>query len=477
MKILLVLPAIEKYRITAGSGKVPGRKMLRFSIMPLTAVASLTPPEHPVAICDENVQALDYDTDADLVGVSFMSALAPRAYEIAAEFRKRGKIVVAGGYHPTLCPDETSRHFDAVVAGDAEGLWPEVLRDATEGRLKRIYRSDRFCDLSEARVPRRDLMKETSKHYATCYAVQTSRGCAHNCRYCSITAFHRGTFRTRPVESVIGELKSIPRDFIFVDDNIIADADYAKKLFSAMAPLKKRWVGQCSLRIADDPELLALARRAGCHGLFIGIETANAKNLQSVNKPVNLEDSVESRVRKIRGAGIGIIAGIIVGMDFDDTTVFESTLAHLATMEIDAVQVNIMTPLPGTPLHADMVRQGRIIDHDLANYDFRHVVFQPREMSPEQLQAGADWLYRSFYRLDRILARSIKTVFTLGPAQAYLALRLNLTYRYDNMREKIRGRNVALDRARGSGDFTPVIPDRSLFGREPVKIPDPGMNS
>lgn len=443
MKVLLVLPAAEHLRVTRENGSVPKRAMLRFSVLPLTTVAAVTPPQHEVAICDENVQPLDFDADADVVGVTFMTALANRAYEIAGEFRSRGKIVVAGGFHPTLCPDGAAEHFDAVVVGDAEGTWPRVLADIEAGRLQRIYRAEKPCDLADAPIPRRDLTASTARHYVTTSAVQTGRGCRHRCRYCSITAFHQHTHRSRPLEHVMEELRRIPRNFIFVDDNIIADPEYARGLFHAMIPLRKRWVSQCSLKIADDLELLRLARAAGCRGLFMGIETISEKNLADVDKGFNDSKGYLKRIAAIRRHGIGIIAGMIVGMDNDDPAVFERTLRFLQKARIDALQLNILTPLPGTPLFDDFVRQGRLVDRDWSRYDFRHCVIQPKRMSAQQLQDGADWLYSQFYRLDRILLRFVRGVFRLGWLSAYLSLKLNLTYRYDNIREGIIGRNPA----------------------------------
>ncbi len=429
--------------------------MLRFSMLPLTIVAALTPPEHAVTICDENLEPLDFDADVDVVGVSFMTALANRAFDIAAEFRKRGRIVVAGGYHPTLCPEETAEHFDAVVVGDAEGVWPAVLEDIQAGRLRRIYRHERPCDLAETPFPRRGLTAHGARHYVTTNAVQVGRGCRHACRYCSIAAFHNSTYRARPLENVIEELLRTPRDFMFVDDNIIADPDYARKLFIAMIPMRKRWVSQCSLKIADDPALLHLARAAGCRGLFIGIETLSAANLEAVDKGFNDADAYLDRIRTIRRHGIGIEAGIILGLDNDDVTVFERTLRFLQKAHIDAVQVNIVTPLPGTPLHDEFARQARIIDRDWSHYDFRHCVIRPARMTPQQLQDGADWLYRQFYRLDRIILRTARSAFTLGTLPAYLIWRLNLTYRYDNIHERIIGRNPA--RGQGEGFWRRVL--------------------
>ena len=440
MKILLILPAGEKVRVTRERPRVPRRAMLRFSVLPLTVVAALTPREHEVRIIDENVEPLDFDLACDVVGVTFMTALAPRAYEIAREFRRRGRTVVAGGYHATFCPEETAGHFDAVVVGDAEGAWPRVLADVQAGRPGRIYESPAPTDpVLRTPMPRRELLAAQARRYVTVNAVQTSRGCRHGCRFCSITAFHRRTQRHRPVAEVRADLQTIPRDFIFVDDNIAADRGYAAALFTAMAPLRKRWVSQCSIEVADDAELLGLMRAAGCHGLFVGIETTNAANLTAVGKEFNDSARYRARLRRLHRAGIGVVAGIILGLDHDAPGVFAGTLRFLQQMRIEAVQVNILTPLPGTPLFADFERAGRITDRDWSHYDFRHVVFRPVGMSAGELQAGADWVYAQFYRLDRVLWRFVRAVFAGRWLLAVLGLKLGLTYRYDNRREGIVG--------------------------------------
>ena len=481
MKILLVLPAGERVRVTAENPEVPRRAMLRFSVLPLTVVAALTPRKHHVRIVDENVEALDFDADCDVVGISFMTALAPRAYEIAASFRRRGRIVVAGGYHPTLCPEDAAPHFDAVVVGDAEGAWERLLADVRRGALQKVYRQpardvsvclgqDRPADPLQTPVPRRELLQHTARHYATINAVQAGRGCRHDCRYCSVTVFHGRKYRRRPVADVMGELRSLPRDLIFVDDNIIADREYAVELFRAMAPLRKRWVSQCSVLVADDPELLHLMRAAGCCGLFIGIETASEENLAAVHKQFNRSGTYPERLRRIRRSGIGVVAGMIVGMDADDARVFEQTLRFLQANRLDAVQLNILTPLPGTPLHTEMARAGRVTDRDWSHYDYRHVVFRPARMTAAELQAGADWLYAQFYRLDRILCRFAREVITVGWMPAVLALKLGLTYRYDNRREGIVGWNPAGASNRCARQQSPpALPE--VVGRPALAMP------
>ncbi len=476
MKILLILPAGERVRVTCEKPEVPRREMLRFSVLSLTAVAAVTPAGHELQIVDENVEPLNFDAEADLVGVTFMTALAPRAYEIALEFKRRGKTVIGGGYHSTLNPEEAARHFDSIVVGDAEDSWPKVIRDFEHGCLQKLYVS-RPCgdvELPDTPIPRRDLLARTARHYVTVNAIQAGRGCRHGCRYCSVTAFHQQKYRHRPLDAVLSELSAMPRDLIFVDDNIIADREYARDLFQRMIPLGKRWVGQCSIEIADSPGLLKLASAAGCCGFFIGIETINAENLAAVNKEFNQSELYRERLSKIRRAGIGVVAGVIVGMDCDNVGVFERTRKFLREIHADAVQLNILTPLPGTPLFADMDRAGRIVDRDWSRYDFRHVVFQPALMSGEELQAGADWLYARFYRLDQILWRFARNLVALRWSAALLGLKLGLTYRYDNRRERIVGWNPALSN-KGTRIFTDLHRNKSVkIGENPCPA-DPNL--
>jgi radical SAM superfamily enzyme YgiQ (UPF0313 family) len=449
MNVLLILPAGENYRVHSNRDKVPNRKMLRFSVLPLLNVASLTPEKYSVDIIDENIEPIDYDTDADVIGISFMTAIAPRAFELAGIFRAKGKIVIAGGYYPTLCPNECLGYFDATVVGDAEGIWPQVLEDVENNCLKSKYCHLPHQQVVQEKIPCRDLIFENRKQYATINAVQIGRGCKHDCLYCSITAFYKGKYTFRPIPHIIQELEGIGRNLIFVDDNIISDQAYAKALFKAMVPLKKRWVSQCSLQIADDPELLSLAVESGCFGLFVGVESLSKENLESVGKNINTEKLMADRIRIIRGAKIGIIAGLIVGMDNDTVHVFEDMMCFLEQTKIDAIQVNIMTPLPGTPLHAEFVKNKRIIDHRLGKYDFRNVVFQPKRMTVKELQAGADWLYAQFYRPKNIRKRAFQNIFHFGFFRTWVLWKLNKTYRYDNVREGIVGFNPACYNAKG----------------------------
>ncbi len=440
MKIYLVIPAADHLRVTSEKSNVPKRNMLRFSILSLTTIAALTPEKHEVTICDENTEPLDYGIDADIVGITFMTGLANRAYELASCFKERGIITVAGGFHPTLNSEEARKHFDIVVSGEAEDTWPELLEDIEKGEYHSFYQS-RFCgSLDTSPKPRRDLIKNR-QHYITTHAVQTGRGCRHRCKFCSVTAFFNHQHRSKPLSRVMDEVRSAGKTFMFVDDNIIADRPFAIALFKQMIPLKKRWVSQCSIKISEDDELLDLAAEAGCIGLFIGIESVNRQNLEKMDKTFNDPDSFHTKIRKINKAGIGVETGMIVGLDSDGPSVFKENLKFLQSAKIGALQLAILTPQPGTPLREQFIRQERIIDNNWDHYDYRHTVILPEKMTPEQLQKGADWLYSEFYRLDRIILRTVDAFFRIGLFPAILTWRLNMTYRYDLQRLGVKKQN------------------------------------
>jgi radical SAM superfamily enzyme YgiQ (UPF0313 family) len=265
-RVVLIAPS----RVERGA-RQPGGKAL-FPPLALEMVAALTPPEAEVRIIDEAVEAIDFEVPADLVGITSMTAVAPRAYAVADRFRARGIPVCLGGMHPSACPEEAAQHADAVVIGEAEGLWPQVVADCRQGRLKQFYRRDSYPALEDVPTPRRDLLKPRA--YAASATVQTTRGCPFACTFCAVTNFFGRTYRFRPVQKVVEEVSAIKERVLFlVDDNIMGLPDYARNLFSALAGCGKLWFSQASLTALKDEGLLKLAQRAGCRGLFIGFES------------------------------------------------------------------------------------------------------------------------------------------------------------------------------------------------------------
>lgn len=401
MKILLISPEIadSHFRFTKKEAR-----SFWFPRLSLTTLASLVPQGDDVKIIDETVDNIDFDIDVDLVGISVMTYHAPRAYEISERFRKRGVKVVLGGIHPSAMPDEARFHADSVVIGEAEETWPRLLEDFKRGELKPLYRQAGPPSLENLPFQRLDLLKHGA--YMTNNCVQTSRGCPHGCDFCSVTKFFGKTYRYRPVKDVIKEVEALPGDYlVFVDDNIAGNRRYAKELFTALKPLKKRWGSQSSLSLANDPELLKLAAESGCGAMFVGIETLSQDNLQGVNKGFNKVSSYQDLINRFHDNGIMLNAGIIFGFDNDDESVFEKTVNFLVKNHIGLVLFSILTPFPGTGFYEKVEQEGRIVDRDWKQYDGRHIVFRPKLMSSDTLQNGFYWSYRQFYSYGSMIKR------------------------------------------------------------------------
>ncbi|MFH1640238.1 MAG: radical SAM protein [Chloroflexota bacterium] len=416
-QVLLVCPAPRSCRVKPG-GKPVVARFFRHTRLSLLAVAAATPPDWEVKIVDEYVSPIDFSPGPTCVGLSFMTAGAPRAYEIAREFHRRGIPVLAGGYHPSFLPEEALAHCDAVCIGDAEPSWPQMLHDLELGSLQRVYRSDPSASLRGLSLPRRDLL--TRKEYYTRNSVQTSRGCPNHCTFCSISSFYGARYRHRPVEEVLAEVAALPgRLVIFIDDNLVADRTYALKLFTGLKSLNRHWYSQAALTIAEDPELLEAAVAGGCKGLFVGIESISDESLRRIRKEFCPAETYRKRIETLHKAGIALEAGVIFGFDEDGPDVFDRTLDFLRVSHIELAQIAILTPLPGTLIYHQLEQQGRILTRDWSYYDFFHVVFQPKRMTPEDLQTGTDEVVRRFYSTPAILKRTASSL-------SYLSLRETL---------------------------------------------------
>jgi radical SAM superfamily enzyme YgiQ (UPF0313 family) len=428
VKFVLINPTSPLWRVQGGERPRQSR-FFRFSMLPSLYVAGSMPPYVETQIIDEDVQPIDFDIAADLIGLSFMTYNAPRAYEIADFFRtKKGKPVIVGGYHPTFMPGEAIEHVDAVCIGDAEDNVPCLMDDFMGGKLKPFYRSE-LPSLAGLPIPDRNLIRKAD--YAPVDTLQATRGCSYRCSFCSVAAFHHYRLRTRPVAEVVDELKTLGKHVLFMDDNIIGDREYAKQLFSAMIPLGKRWFSQCGIGITQDEELLRLTSRSGCRGLFVGFETLSQQGLRYWKKHSNLGKDYLAAVHKLHAAGIAVCAAFVFGGDDDTPDVFERTLEFLLEANVEVLQATRMTPFPGTPLFEELDRQGRIFDKDWSHYDFNHVVFEPRYMPPETLDAGVGWVARQFLDRRRVARRIWKSLHYLSPVIALGGiLPLNLGYRH-----------------------------------------------
>ncbi|MEC9488598.1 MAG: radical SAM protein [Halanaerobium sp.] len=396
MKIKLIAPAWRD-RLWQGVTTL-------FPPLNLALIAALTPKEHQVTISDESIEEIDFSEPVDLVGITAMTAVAPRAYQIGDRFRDQGVKVVIGGIHASACPAEAGEHADAVVVGEAEGNWPRLLEDLEKGRLKPVYYQEERPSLIGLPIPRRDLYKEGA--YFMSNTVQTTRGCPYSCSFCAVTNFFGRSYRTRPVSEVIAEVKSLPEgNIVFVDDNIIANRSYAKELFSALIPLKKTWISQGSLHIAEDDELLELAVASGCRGLFVGIESLSPRSIYKIGKNFNRVRDYEGQLRKIQKAGIGVEGAFIFGFDEDDPAVFKRTVDFAIKNKLACAQFGILTPFPGTPFYQQIDDRGLIFDRDWANYTISRPVFHTRLLNIPDLESGFRWAWKKFYSLPSIMQR------------------------------------------------------------------------
>jgi radical SAM superfamily enzyme YgiQ (UPF0313 family) len=396
MKILLISPSVD-----------PNVKTNKEMLMPqlaLIILQGLTPKVHQVTTVDEEVENIDLEHDCDLVGISFMTSNASRAYWLAQEFKKRGKTVVLGGVHPTLLPDEASPHGDSVVIGEAEGVWAALLDDYQNGRLKKIYHNPR-PDLS-IYVPK-DFSKVTKHHIFGLIPIVTSRGCPYHCDFCCVTDLFGSEIRHIPVDNVVRDIReSGGKNFMFLDDNIIGHSSYAKELFVALKPLGISWVGQSSITLlVKDDELLRLAAESGCKGLFIGLESVKEAQMSSLRKSFKSLGGLENALKKMRKAGIFVLASMIFGFDEDTRDVFDDTAKFLIRNKVHTVAFNVLTPYPGTKTLRKMKEEGRLLTDDWKYYDHSTVVFQPKNMSPYELMAGKLRARKKFYGAWSILRR------------------------------------------------------------------------
>lgn len=403
----------------------------------LLVLAGVTPPEWEVSVLDENLGVPDYAAlpRPDLVGITAFTSQANRAYEVAAQFRRLGVPVLMGGIHATVCVDEALDHADSIVTGEAEGIWPQVLSDAQHGCLQRRYDGG-LADLHEAPLPRHDLL-------ASGYAfgsIQTTRGCPLNCSFCSVSAFNGTRYRQRPIPEVVRELRTIREKLVLiVDDNLIGTRaehiDRAKELFLAMirADLHKQWICQTTISLADDEELLTLAGKAGCRGVFIGFESPSPEGLAELGKKsvlVNGRD-IRASVRQIQRHGILVAGSFIMGLDIDEPGIGARIAEAASNYGVDNLNALFLTPLPGTRLWTQMRSEDRIVlnnfPKDWDYYTLTYSVARYKHLSLDEIIQEMASCNRQFYSIARIVRRVCRRPWYWH--KLLISLVSNLSYR------------------------------------------------
>jgi radical SAM superfamily enzyme YgiQ (UPF0313 family) len=423
-------------------GRRSGFLLSRFStVQPLSLayVASVTPSDWHVTIADEVFE--DVATrEADLIGITAFTSNINRAYELAARYRASGIKVVLGGIHASMLPEEALKYADAVVVGEAEGIWRRVLEDFENGRMSGAYTGPRVDLESSPPRPRRDLLNPRYLFQS----VQTSRGCPFNCEFCSVSNYLGTAYRQRDPDDVLDELSSVPSKYIlFLDDNLVGysarSRDRAKQLFEGMIRkgLKKRWWMQTSINSADDEELLRLAARSGCMFAFIGFESISTETLRDMRKGINIRIGVEN-YRKVVNAyhrnGMGVTGAFISGNDYESAAYYKELARYLVSMGVDAVQFAILTPLPGTAFMDRMKKEGRLLyenfPEDWNKYRLSHVVHRTLGVDAETIYRGENYVKGHIYSFPRNQYRMIRSLLSIRrPVNFSAVSRLNRAYK------------------------------------------------
>jgi radical SAM superfamily enzyme YgiQ (UPF0313 family) len=390
----------------------------------LLILAALTPEEHRVTIEDENVERIHLHDAPDLVGITVKVDTVYRAGEIAQHYRRRGIPVVMGGIHPTVCPEDCLPNADAVVIGEAEEIWPELLKDAANRRFKRIYKNEHPVNIAQTPIARWNLLR--AKNYLFTNTLCIGRGCPWRCDFCYNSSDNiDARYRMKPIENILAEIRSVGiRHIMFIDDNFIGNPGRTKVLLHELKKLNLTWHTAVSADIGKHEGILDDMAASGCKSLFIGFESVNQTNLLNCHKAQNRIDQYDDTIRKIHERGMMVNASLVFGFDGDDTGMFPSTLDWLVRNRVATMTAHILTPYPGTRLYKRLLAEGRIIDSDLRHYNTAHAVFRPARMTPDELEQGHHWMYSQLYSWANILKR-----WPVAAGQVVPYLEFNLLYR------------------------------------------------
>jgi radical SAM superfamily enzyme YgiQ (UPF0313 family) len=402
--ILFVLPALQEVLSQEF-------RQIKYSLFPplsLLTLAGLIPEgRYKLVVRDEHVEDVIIEEDVDLVVMTVYVSSARRAYEIGDFYRARGAKVFLGGIHPTTLPEEAAQHADSICLGPGESVFLQMLEDFEHGCLKRYYHGHRDRDITKVPLARRDLMNPSKYLVPNTSAV--SRGCLYSCDFCYKESFWGSDYyEYRPLAEVRKELHTFQHRFVFfLDDNLMGNRREARKLFGLLREYNFIWQAAASIDTAYTPGFLEEAYQAGCRSLFVGFESISRTNMEHANKPQNQKYDYADAIRRFHNAGIMINGSFVFGFDEDDPDVFPRTVEFAIRNKIETATFHILTPFPGTRLFARLEEQGRILHRDWRAYDTRHVVFQPRLMTPSQLEEGYWWSYAEFYSYASILRRSL----------------------------------------------------------------------
>jgi radical SAM superfamily enzyme YgiQ (UPF0313 family) len=425
MKILLISPERERKKEEAF--------LFKLSFLNLPYIAAVTPPGVEVKILDEAFEKINFEEKVDLVGITAQTPVAPRAYQIAKEFKRRGVPVVMGGVHASMLPQEALQHVDTVVVGEAEEVWPDLIEDLRRGQMRRIYGGREFVNPSDLPLPKREFLNE--KFYFPLKLLETTRGCPHQCDFCGVSKFFGFRYRNRSIKEIERELKTLfqkrqvmnpflkkilsllskdlpyflkRRLLYIIDSNIAGDKRFCLELLSLLKGFDLLWYGHAPVSIAFDRELLKGFAQSGCIAINIGFESFSTKNLNAMGKGFNHPSRYAEAVERIHDQGIGIMGTFIVGLDDDDPGVFQRIIDFCNDSKLDWALTFIMAPYPGTDSFLRLEKEGRIFSRDWEKYDSFNAVYQPLGMSVEDLERGMRRIWKEVFSTPSIYKRILK---------------------------------------------------------------------
>jgi radical SAM superfamily enzyme YgiQ (UPF0313 family) len=372
----------------------------------LLVLSALTPKHHELTMVDENVRENGFDDAPDLVGITVKVDTFCRSAEIAEKYRSRGIPVVVGGVHATAVPEQCAKIADAVVIGEGEVLWPQLLRDFENGiPLKQYYQNEKPVDIASVPIPDWSLLNEND--YLFTNTLRIGRGCPWTCDFCYNSCKNmNSSYRAKPLRNILAEIKSLNTNHVmFIDDNFIGNLKNCREILREFKKLNLTWHTAVSANIGQYEDILDDMAESGCRTLFIGFETINRRNLAACSKRQNKIESYNDTVKKIHDRKMMVNASFAFGFDGDDKNVFPDTLKWLEENKIETMTGHILTPYPGTVLYERWLKEGRIVDHDLTHYNTASVVFKPTGMTADELREGYQWIYSQFYSWKSILKR------------------------------------------------------------------------
>ena len=431
-KILFIQPTIYD-----DEGKLLKKNKLYFVGLAHPLLSALLPEGWTSEICLEVIEEIPWDTDCDVIGIGGVGHAARRAKDIAAEFKKRGKIVFMGGPMVSLIPEVAKEYCDSVMIGDSEETIGQLCKDIENGCLQPFYEKP-LTKLSFP-LPRYDLV--IGKKIGYFLPVQAGRGCPNLCKFCTISCLFKGKYLRREIEEVIRDIKYIKflgfKEFLLVDDNIVSDREYMLELCRQIKPLKMRWMSQCAIQIADDEELLKATAESGCYVLSFGLETIVKDGMKEINKTWADPADYLRVIKKVNDAGIEVASEMIIGLDTDTVQSLNDTVEFVKNSNIIAPKFYCLTPIPGTPLNKEMNARGSIVDGNFLEYRPSKSVNNTPNFTADEVTEQYWRVYKELYTMKAILKRTLfhkrmlkhpfRTIFFFG---------INMVYR-GNIKRKV----------------------------------------